>query len=89
LKIKIKKSYGYYHFLIKEYRNNEIGTKILREFESYFSYHFSIDNIYVLITERNAGGQKFWVKNEYEIKRIISNIMENEDTNMLVYGKEK
>jgi ribosomal protein S18 acetylase RimI-like enzyme len=76
------------YILLKEYRNNEIGSSILSEFEKYFFYSFSIDSIFVLTTENNLRGQKFWIKNQYEKKRIINNMMDNGNTNMIVFGKE-
>jgi ribosomal protein S18 acetylase RimI-like enzyme len=76
------------YILLKEYRSNEIGTDILNEFEKYFFYNYSIDNIFVLTTENNSKGHSFWVKNQYEKKRVINNMMDNGNTNMIVFGKE-
>lgn len=76
------------YILLKEYRNNKIGSYILNRLEDYFIYSYSVKNIYVLAIETNQKGQNFWINNKYIKKRIIKNILDNGNTDMLVYGKE-
>jgi ribosomal protein S18 acetylase RimI-like enzyme len=76
------------YILLIEYRNNSIGSNVLGAFENYFYYNFSIDNIFVLTTENNIRGQKFWIKNNYEKKRVINNMLDNGNTSMIIFGKE-
>jgi RimJ/RimL family protein N-acetyltransferase len=60
--------------LMEEYRGKGLGTRLLTNFESYFSENFSIDKFCALIMEDNKGAEKFWIRNGYKIARVTRGI---------------
>jgi ribosomal protein S18 acetylase RimI-like enzyme len=60
--------------LMEEYRGMGQGTRLLANFENYFSCNFSIDRFCALIMENNKGAEKFWARNGYKIARVTRGV---------------
>lgn len=75
--------------LNKEYRQNGLGSKILKHVEEYFESSYSIEKLCAVIIEGNNDGQRFWKKNDYILNRITRGNNINEPGIVIMEKKNK
>lgn len=51
----------------KEYRNNNIGKKVIRIIEEWLKEEHKITSVFISVQENNIKGIKFWLSLDYEI----------------------
>ena len=74
------------YLIIKEFRGKGIGTSIIKYFEEYFRYYYSIDKYCALVIENDKKGHNFWAKNQYQLTRITSGTG-IDDISMIIFEK--
>lgn len=74
------------YLIIRKFRGKGIGADIIKYFEDYFSYYYSVDKYCVLVIEDDISDHNFWTNNKYKLTRITTGT-EIDDISMKIFEK--
>ena len=75
-----------YFLLDRSVRCKGLGSAIFIRVSKYFDNSYGIHNIYISVAENDTRAIKFWLKNNFELKRVSKNFfnINGNATNMLI-----
>lgn len=74
------------YLIIRKFRGRGIGADIIKYFEDYFSYYYSVDKCCVLVIEDDINDHNFWTNNQYKLTRITTGVG-IDDISMKIFEK--